>query len=209
MRGACLPTHPKHAGVLISFDRLESPMDSNRSRTGVLVGLAAAAGAFGVAAMISAATAPTARADDFTDIVNAVEAELAFGQAAFTTASTDFGSSDVTDGLQALVNGSYDDLLGAPDSLYIGTVEALTNETVISGGILDFNVDPPPTDFADAVSNAQAAFAEGEDYFANAATDLSAGDYGGAAELDAFGSIFTFDLPAQELLVGGVEALGF
>src|ERR1700689_2795012 len=101
MRGACLPTHPKHAGVLISFDRLESPMDSNRSRTGVLVGLAAAAGAFGVAAMISAATPPTARADDFTDIVNAVEAELAFGQAAFTTASTDFGSSDVTDGLQA------------------------------------------------------------------------------------------------------------
>jgi hypothetical protein len=184
-------------------------MDSNRSRTGVLVGLAAAAGAFGVAAMMSAATAPTARADDFTDIVNAVEAELAFGQSAFTSASADFGSSDVTDGLQALVNGSYDDLVGAPDSLYIGTVEALTNETVISGGILDFNVDPPPADFSDAVSNAQAVFAEGEDYFANAATDLSAGDYGGAAELDAFGSIFTFDLPAQELLVGGVEALGF
>ncbi len=86
-------------------------MDNNRSRSGVLVGLAAAAGAFGAAAMMSAATAPTARADDFTDIVNAAEGELAFGQTAFTTAFTDFGSSDVTDGLQALVNGSYDDLL--------------------------------------------------------------------------------------------------
>ena len=70
-------------------------------------------------------------------------------------------------------------------------------------------MDPPPTDFSDAVSNAQAAFAEGEAYFANAATELSAGDYGGAAELDALGSIFTLDIPAQELLIGGVEALGF
>ncbi len=26
---------------------------------------------------------------------------------------------------------------------------------------------------------------------------------------DALGSIFTLDLPAQELLIGGVEALGF
>jgi hypothetical protein len=183
-------------------------MDSNRSRTGVLAGLAAAAGAFGVAAMMSTATAPTARADDFTDIVNAVEGELAFGQAAFTTAAADFGSSDVTDGLQALVNGSYDDLLGAPDSLYIGTVEALTNETVLPPS-LDFNGDPAPTDFSDAVSNAQGAFSEGQLYFSDAATDLSAGDYGDAAYLDSLGAIFSFDLPAQELLIGGVEALGF
>ena len=133
MRGAHLTAQSRHAGVP-TFERLEPPMDSNGSRTGVLVGLAAAAGAFGVAAMMSAATAPTARADDFTDIVNGVEAELAYGQAAFTTAFTDFGSSDVTDGLQALVNGSYDDLVGAPDSLYIGTVEALTNETVVPAG---------------------------------------------------------------------------
>ena len=37
------------------------------------IGLAAAAGAFGAAAMLSAATAPTARADDFTDILSNVE----------------------------------------------------------------------------------------------------------------------------------------
>jgi hypothetical protein len=186
-------------------------MDSNRSRSGALVGLAAAAaaaGAFGAAAMMSAATAPTARADDFTDIVNAAEAELALGQTAFTTAFADFGSSDVTDGLQALVNGSYDDLLGAPDSVYIGTVEALTNET-IGLPYLDFNVDPAPTDFSDALSNAQGLLVEGQDYFSDAATALSGGDYGDAAYFDSLGSIFTFDLPAQELLIGGVEALGF
>ena len=38
---------------------------------------------------------------------------------------------------------------------------------------------------------------------------LSAGDYGDAAYTDSLGSIFTFDLPAQELFIGGVEALGF
>jgi hypothetical protein len=184
-------------------------MDHNRSRAGVLIGLAAAAGAFGAAAMMSAATAPTARADDFTDIVGAVQAEFAFGNGAFNTASADFGNSDVIDGLQALVNGSYDDLVGAPDSLYIGTVEALTNETVISAGIFDFNVDPAPTDFSDALSNVQGLLAQGEDYFTDAATVLSSGDYGDAAYADSLGSIFTIDLPAQELLIGGLEALGF
>ena len=77
MRGAHLTAQSRHAGVP-TFERLEPPMDSNGSRTGVLVGLAAAAGAFGVAAMMSAATAPTARADEFSDIVNGVEAELAW-----------------------------------------------------------------------------------------------------------------------------------
>jgi hypothetical protein len=51
-------------------------MDNNRSRTGVLVGLAAAAGAFGVAAMMSAATAPTARADAFTDMIHTFSVSL-------------------------------------------------------------------------------------------------------------------------------------
>jgi hypothetical protein len=184
-------------------------MSETRSRTGLLVGVAAAAGAFGVAVMMSAATAPTARADDFTDIVAVFNDELAFGNIAFTVASADFGSSDVTDGLQALVNGSYDDLVGAPDSAFIASVEALTNEPVISAGIFDFNVDPAPTDFSDALSNAQGLIAEGEGDFSNAATDLSAGDYGDAAYADSIGSIFTIDLPAQELLIGGLEALGF
>jgi hypothetical protein len=40
-----------------------------------LVGVAAAAGAFGVAVMMSAATAPTARADDFTDVISEVDAD--------------------------------------------------------------------------------------------------------------------------------------
>lgn len=74
-------------------------MGNKRSRA-VLVGLDAAVGAVGAAAMMSAATAPTARADDFTDILNGVEGNFAAGQTAFDNASTDFGGDDVTDGLQ-------------------------------------------------------------------------------------------------------------
>jgi hypothetical protein len=44
----------------------------HKSSRAVLVGLGAAVGAFGAAAMISAAIAPTARADDFTDIIDDV-----------------------------------------------------------------------------------------------------------------------------------------
>jgi hypothetical protein len=50
-------------------------MGHNRSRA-VVVGLAAAVGAVGAAAMM-AATAPPARADDLTDIVKAVDGDFA------------------------------------------------------------------------------------------------------------------------------------
>ena len=52
-------------------------MDSNKPRIQILIGLAAAAGAVGAAAMVSTATAPTARADDFTDIITYVDADFA------------------------------------------------------------------------------------------------------------------------------------
>jgi hypothetical protein len=51
-------------------------MGQKRSRV-VLVGLSAAAGAFAAAAIISAAVAPTARADDFSDILANITAEQA------------------------------------------------------------------------------------------------------------------------------------
>jgi hypothetical protein len=61
-------------------------------RPGVLIGLAATVGTFGVAAMMSAATAPTARADDFSNIINAIDGDFTAGQADFTAAVSDFGS---------------------------------------------------------------------------------------------------------------------
>ena len=57
-----------------------------RPRARILVGMAAATGALGALLMLSAATAPSARADDYADMVNAVDGDFAAGQAAYTVA---------------------------------------------------------------------------------------------------------------------------
>jgi uncharacterized membrane protein len=91
-------------------------MGQKRSRA-VLVGLSAAAGAFAAAAMISAAVAPTARADDpYADILNDVQAELGYGQTAFSQAETDFGDGNAPGGFAQLFIGTDDDVVGVPDS---------------------------------------------------------------------------------------------
>jgi hypothetical protein len=69
-------------------------MSAARARSRILVGLAATAGAFGAAGMMSAATAPTARADDFSDIISAIDGDYTEGSAAFSSALSDFGSAD-------------------------------------------------------------------------------------------------------------------
>jgi hypothetical protein len=127
-------------------------MDKTRSRVGALVGLAATVGAFGAAVMVSGATAPTARADDFTDIINAVEGDFTAGQNAFTDAAGFFASSDLTSGLAYFFDGVNDDLLSPTDNLLVGTVEALTNEAITPSSPWTFSV---PATFADGVSDAQ------------------------------------------------------
>jgi hypothetical protein len=180
-------------------------MGINRSRAATLVGLGAAIGAFGAAAMMSAATAPTARADDFTDIINAVDGDLAAGQSDFSTAFTELSSNMVPNGLAALFNGLNADLWSVPTNLELGTVEALTGAGITGTFVVGFL---PPTDFSDAVAVAETLFGEGQTYFADAATALSSGDYVGAVFDDALGLLSGFDQPAQVLLIGGVEALG-
>jgi len=76
-------------------------MDSNRSRAAALTGVAAAAGAFGVAAMMSAASAPTARADDFTDVISGIDGDFTAGAGALTNAATDFSGGDFAPGWQS------------------------------------------------------------------------------------------------------------
>jgi hypothetical protein len=180
-------------------------MDSNRSRSGMLVGLAAAAGAFGVAVMMSAVTAPTARADAFSDIISSVEDEFTAGQADFASASADFGSGDPSDGLASFFSGLDDDVVGPGDSVYLQTVLVLLNEPDSSG---PFFVDiGPEADFTSGLADAQSAFTTGEDLFAQAATDFSSGDYFDAADLDVFGSTQSFVISPEFLIEGVVAAL--
>jgi hypothetical protein len=178
-------------------------MENPCSRTSILVGFAAAAGAFSAAAMMSTATVATARADDFTDVINAVDGDYIAGQAAFATASADFGSNDFAAGVAQLLGGVDDDFVSAPDNLIVGTVEVLTGESVTPSSPFTFFV---PASFADALSEAQTLFAFGDTELGVAATDFAGGDYGGAAlyDLTALG-LFTF-VPVDYLLLGAAVA---
>jgi hypothetical protein len=174
-------------------------MSGTRSRSGILVGLAAAAGAFGAAATLSATAAPTARADDFTDVINAVDGDYADGQAAFTTALTDFSSNELGNGLAAFFSGVNDDALSAPNNLLIGTVDLLTNQAVSGSTAWDF---PNVGDFSGAEILAQQSITLGESELTNAATDLADGFYGSAAFNDLFGVDDAFVVPLEELFMG-------
>jgi hypothetical protein len=165
-------------------------MDGNRSRTGVLVSLGAAAGAFGIAAMMSAATAPTARADDFTDLISSLGQDFSQGQPEFASASADFGSGDPSDGLAALLSGLDDDVEGPADTFYKATVDVLLNEPFgnISYG---FGLDGLPVpDIATGVAYLEGDISTAEGEFAQAAMDLASGDYGDAADQEILASTF-------------------
>ena len=180
-------------------------MDNKRSRTEILVGLGAAAVCFGVAAMMSAATAPTARADDYTDLIHLVDENFTSGQAAFTIASTDFGSGDSSDGLATFFSGVNDDFLSAPNNALTITVEALTGEP-LNYGAGDWNV-PTEVDFAHALGDAQYFLGQGESFYSTAESLLSSGDYGGAVFYDGFGLDYTAILPLEALILGGAASL--
>jgi hypothetical protein len=175
-------------------------MGVTRARSTMLVGLAAAAGAFGVASMMSTTTAPTARADAYSDIIASIDGDYALGQTDFTTAATYLGSN-LPVGLALLLDGADEDSVAAPDNLLVGTVEALTNETIAT----DIGVGlPVPTDFADGVTNAQAIISSGESMLSDVAPLLSAGEYGSAAYYDLLGSELVSVFPLEELLLGAV-----
>jgi hypothetical protein len=175
-------------------------MGVTQARSRMLIGLAATVGAFGAAAMLSAATAPTARADAYSDIIASIDGDYALGQTDFTTAATYLGSN-LPVGLALLLDGADEDSVLAPDNLLVGTVEALTNEPIatdITAGL------PVPTDFADAVTNAQALISQGESQLSDVAPLLSAGEYGSAVYYDLTGSELVSVFPLEELLLGAV-----
>jgi hypothetical protein len=174
---------------------------SHKSRTGLLISLGAAAG---VAAMMSAATAPTARADDFTDVINAVDTDFTTGQADFSDAVTAFeGNADLS-GLTDFFDGLNEDFLASSTNLFAGTAELLDNEAVT--GPIGLGVTPP-TDFADAVSVAETLYQEGTTEMTDAANAFIAGDYGYGVFYDLFGADIATVLPLEEILLGSVASL--
>ena len=181
-----------------------APMSGTRSRSGILVAVAAAAGAFGAAAMMASATPPTARADDSTLIIDAIDGDFAAGQADFTAALTDFGSGDYVSGLAAFFDGVDQDSVAAPDNLVLGAVEALEGDPITSS--LYFGELSAPGSFADALSEAQILFNLGEGLLSNGAAALAAGDFGAGTYEVFAGSADAYVLPVEELLLGAAAA---
>jgi hypothetical protein len=180
-------------------DGRKEVMNDRRSRSGILVGLAAAAGAFGAAAMMSGASAPTARADDFTDVINVVDGDFAAAPSAYADALTDFSGGDFGPGFAALFEGVDDDFLSAPDNLLVGTVEVATNESVTNS--LPWTFDVPAT-FSDALTDAQSHLTTGTEYLTDAANFLTSGDYGDAALYDLIGTDYISVVSLEDLILG-------
>jgi hypothetical protein len=149
--------------------------------------------------MLSAATAPTARADDFSDIVAQVEGDFTAGQADFTAADTDFGSNDVTAGLANLYDGIDQYFLSAPQDFAIGTSEALDNETLAFPDEWGFTT---VTSFSQGLGYAEGDFTIAQGYLSDAAEELTAGDYGYATYYDMLGADYASIIPLEELLLG-------
>jgi hypothetical protein len=183
-------------------------MANNKSRIGTLVGLVAAAGAFGFAGLMSAATAPTARADDFSDVIGAVEGDYTTGAAAFTAATEFFSDGYFVPGLSELFTGADDYGLSAPNDLLIGTIEVLTNETfdVSAGGDTSWELGFP-VDFSDGASVAEQYFADGETDITTLAPEaLSLGDYGDVLASTLYGADLLTVTPLEELLLGAAAS---
>jgi hypothetical protein len=172
-----------------------------KSTRAMFVGLSAAAGAFAAAAMMSAATAPTARADDpYTDILTDIQAEETAAAHAFTTASTDFATNaDSPAGLTQLFIGLDDDLLGVPEDLHVGLVDALTNATVIPAS--DFEISfATPASLTASVTEANNFYTEGNT-LATDIVSLPSNAYAAIALDNALSTIDQWILPGQIQLI--------
>jgi hypothetical protein len=182
-------------------------MGQKRSRA-LLVGLSAAAGAFAAAAMISAAGAPTARADDFSDILANITAEEAAAQADFSAASADFasGTAGIPAGLTALLEGVDDDTFGVADDLQVGSLDSLYNVPVIPADTFEFSFATPAS-FTAAVTEAQSVYTTSLTDMTTQATDFSMGDYTGGAVYQDLAAIDFSHIPDQIEFIGMVEHL--
>jgi hypothetical protein len=170
------------------------------TRQRVAFGLGAAVAAVGAAAMLSSATAPAAHADDYSTILADVTATEAAATTAFTTASTDFAGGDTAGGLTQLFIGLDDDLLGVPNELQVGAVDALQGVPVAPLGDFEFSFGTP-TSFATSVTEANTFYNEGVAY-ATTILGLPTTDYADTALDNFLSTVDQLVLPDQIQLIG-------
>jgi hypothetical protein len=194
----CIESATEEMRVMQSTLRFHTPMTS---RTAVRGYRRCRSGR----AMMSAVTAPSAHADDLTDIINAVDGDFAYGQSDFATALSDFSTpGDFIYGLAASTSGLDEYLVAAPENLLVGSVEALGNAPI------DYSysdVIGVASSFGAAVAGAETGFGEAEAELDNAALALFSADFVTAVQDSVFAST-SVDNSVEYLLIGTLAALG-
>jgi hypothetical protein len=170
------------------------------TRAGLLIGLAAAAGAVGVAAMISTVGAPVAPADDFSDIISSVELDFANGLADVDVAYGDFAGADPSDGLAMFVNGLDDALVSPEEDLFIGSLDALTNQPIQMSLVFQ---EGSVADLTAASADVQSLISLAEGELSVVIPDLASGDVAGAAA-DSLGAADLLVVLSPELVFEGL-----
>jgi len=120
-------------------------MSIRTKRAGVVVGIAAAVG---LATLASTAFAPTARADDFSDIVAAVEGDFTAGDAEFASAFSHFSGGNAGLGLTDFLIAVGDYTQSAPIRCAQGDVAGTLAEDG-TAGIAGVGDDGHPRGVAD------------------------------------------------------------
>lgn len=175
-------------------------MRHKKLRGGVLAGL-------GAAAVMSAAIASSAHADDFTDIIANTQNTAGVAQTEFSNAYADFstGLSGVPDGLEQLAGAENNGLVFTDADLVVGALNAVTNEPV--EGPFTFAVQPAPTDLMTALTEVQGLSMIGQLTFEGMWNELANGHLADAAYLGLLGAFASYDLPMEQLLIGGIDQL--
>jgi hypothetical protein len=170
----------------------------------LLVGLSAAAAALGAATIVSAISAPTARADDFSTILADIQTTEGIAASAFTTAATDFSTGNPAAGLTQLFVG-LDDMIGVPDELQVGLVDASTGANLFPSNSFDFTFATPAT-FAASITEAQSFYTAGTALATTIGT-LPNNDYADIALDNALSKFDQWIAPGQIELIGDLQQL--
>jgi hypothetical protein len=186
----------------VHIDARESPIGHPRRLRGAVIGFGA--GAAVAVALSQLATAPTARADDFTDVFDNVQFVIGQGQGQLAAAAADFANSEPANGLSMAIAGVDNISVAAQEDAFAGTIDALLGHTPSE---TFFGLFPSGLDLATAMADAQAAISEGQSIFADALTDFGNADFvdGLALAVDASNDINV--LAPDFLLLGFVDSL--
>ena len=166
----------------------------------LVIGVGAAASM----ALSQFAAAPTARADDFTEVFDNVQTALSQGQNQLATAAADFANSDPAHGLSMAIAGIDNIDITTQEDAFVGTLDALMGQTPFANL---FALFPSGIDPATAMADAQGMISDGQSFFAQALTDFGNADFvdGLTFSVGAYNDIFV--TAPDFLYLGFVDSL--